>query len=144
MKSTLVTLLNNNEIIGNYFFKNIEMGEKRFTEECLKLDTSLDSENLQDLLDDGYFVYDIHTVCINSFDHAIEPTNGVMFVANNCVDFITLHHDRYELKNSFKDIIIEHSSNGDDYTSEDIEQCMEAGYENINGSKVYYFKLFNN
>lgn len=143
MKSTLVTILKNNTIMDNVFFKNIEDGEKRFSEECLKLDKALELEDLPGILDDGYFTLGEITVCINSFISLIEPTHGVMFVANNCIDYVKVHHNRYEIKNVFQDILFTHSSNGDDYTSDDIEQLMDIGQEKINTSKVYYFKLEN-
>lgn len=141
MEYTLVTILKDNKIIGNNFFKNIEDGEKNFAFECLKLDKALEEEDIPDLLDDGYFVFDDITVCINSFHHSIEPTHGVIFVANNCIDSVQLHYNYYELKRSFQEILQEHSSNGDEYTSEDIDQLMSIGCENINGWNVYYFRL---
>lgn len=141
MKQTLVTVLKENKIFGNYFFTNIEDGESKFSEECSKLDQSLDQDDLQELLDDGYFNFNEITVCLNSFNHEILPTHGVCYVSNNCIEMVVIHYNYYELKRVFRDVVEVYASNGEDYTSEDIDKAMDMGCENINENKVYFFKI---
>lgn len=141
MKQSIVTVIKENKIVSNHFFTNIEAGESKFKEECLKLEHSIDSEEMEELLDDGYYNNHGVTVCLNSFNHDFEPTHAVFYVKDNCVDFMAIHYNKYELKNVFRDMIAMNASNGDEYSSEDIDKCMDDGVETINGNKIYFFKL---
>lgn len=142
MKQAIVTVLQNNKIITNNNFYNIQEAEEFFKKECLKIDKSLDYDDLENCLDDGFLDNGELTVCINSFNHDFNSTYAVICVENNCIDFIAIHYNEYQLKEVYKDLLELHASNGGEYSAEDIQKCMDNGVENINSKiKIYFIKL---
>lgn len=142
MNQSVVTVLMNNQIVKNCIFDTINEGEAIFKNECKNLDISLDDEDLENCLDDGYFDNGAYTVCINSFNHDFKATHGIIVVENNCIDYISIHYNEYALKSVFRDMLELHASNGGEYSSEDIQKCMDEGLENIGGKiKIYYVKF---